>query len=164
MDKWFRKTYVLHNLRHLKNNENVDGDDLITIDKHIDKKYLNYEKAKQTERIEYVKDLIETLGFDLNNVGKDSMISRDEFDINKINCFEICKIFTDIEHAEPLFGVKICNLQTNKAFMGFVNTILQHYGLCIKLTQSSIWDKNAKKKVNRYNYFLDYYENINNYM
>lgn len=162
LDKWFRKTYVLYNLKQLKRDDVED--DLLTINVHTDKRYLNYEKAKQKQRIDYVKDLVETMGFDIGNIGKNSMISRDVFDENRKKCLKDCKIFNDRIKSESLFDLKINKLQTLRAFMGFTNTLLQHYGVCIKLKKSSIWDKKNNKKINAYNYLFDYYQTIEAYI
>ena len=163
LDKWFRKTHVLDNLRQLKSND-IKEDDIITIDEFTKKRYLNYDKAKQVIRIEYVKDLVETMGFSLDNIGKNSMISRDEFDLNKVNCFETCKIFTDKNQSELLFDVKIGKLQTNKAFLGFVNKILQHYGLCVKSQETNARDAKTKKVCSSVNYYIKYIDNIDDYI
>jgi hypothetical protein len=162
LDKWFRKTYVLYNLRQLKGVN--DDEDLITIDLHTDKKYLNYEKAKQNQRIEYVKDLVVTMGFNFDNINKDSTISKDIFDENRKKCIKNCKIFTNSMKTESLFDVKINNIQSNRAFMGFINTLLQHYGVYIKSDRKSIRDQKTKRKTDSYFYYIDYILNIVNYI
>jgi hypothetical protein len=162
LDKWFRKTYVLYNLRQLKKGDIED--DLLTIDVHTDKRYLNYEKAKQKQRIEYVKDLVETMGFSFDNIGKESMISRDVFDVNREKCMKECKIFTDRVKSESLFDLKINKMQTNRAFMGFVNTLLQHYGVCIKSCKKNSRDPETKKVIKKFSYYIDYCNDINNYL
>ena len=52
----------------------------------------------------------------------------------------------------------------NKSFMGFVNTILQYYGVCIKLFRKSAYDsiKKANKDVNYY--IIDYCDDIDSYL
>jgi hypothetical protein len=162
LNNWFRKTYVLYNLRQLKGI--TIADDLLTIDKHKDVRYLNYDKTKQSQRIEYIRDLVKIMGFGFDNIGKNSMISKIDFETNKIKSLEICKIFTNPVKSETLFDFKINKLHSNKAFIGFINTLLQHYGLCIKVTNRGIWDKKNKKKTNTYNYTLEYFNNINNYI
>jgi len=176
LDKWYRKTYVLKNLRAITNGDNVDVNDLIdvdihdemneivTIDKHTDKRYLDYDKLKNRQRLNLIEDLIDKMGFDTGNIGRDNMLSREVFEANKLDCVENCALFTDEDTLERLFSVKVRNVKSIRAFMGFVNSLLKHYGLCVIAKINSIWDKKHKKKVNEYQYYIDYDDNIYRYI
>ena len=161
LDHWYRKTYVLRNLKLLLKFDELNDNDVFTVDKHTDKKLLDYDKAKDKQRLTLITDLIDKIGFDIDNIGKEHMLAREDFENNKAECLEQCKIFTDPTKSGNLFGVKIKTLYTTRAFMGLVNSVLHHYGVCICIKQNGVWDKINKKKINTYGYYLDYYQNIN---
>ena len=160
MDKWFRKTYVLHNLKYLNGDDKLD--DLMTIDEHNRGIYLQFDKAKQKQRLDIITELIVKMGFSLDNIGSDSKLEKDNFVKNMKDCLKSCKLFIDRKLVEPLFGMKSKNLVSVRSFMGFVNSLLKHWGLCIVSLQKSKWLKS--KKVNLYEYSLEYYCNINIYL
>jgi hypothetical protein len=171
MNKWFRKTYMLHNLRLLLgfdiNGEEMPWDetgaDLLTIDNETNKKYLNYDKAKQKERIECISNLISFLGFALDDIGKTSMLSKEVYDQNRAIACKDAKIFKD-KKLGLLFDMKERTLTTNKACMGFLNNLLHEYGLYIKSDRKSVYDKKTKKKIFTYFYYLDYISDIQIYI
>ena len=171
LDKWFRKTYVLHNLRvigglDIKGNEWDDDKNeeyFLTIDTETNKKYLNYDRAKHKERIECMINLIDTLGFTMDIVGKDNMLTKEEYEKNRLKALNDAKIFKD-KKMGLLFDIKVSQIKTNRAFMGFANNLLQHYGLCIKTIKKSVYDKKTKKKKNAYTYILDFLHDIKKYV
>jgi len=159
MDLWFRKTYVLNNLRELLSD--IVNDDLLTLE--TSNKYLNYDKALQGQRIEFIKDLILGMGFDLENIGNDLILDRETFIENMNHCIKKCKIFTKAKNAEILFGIKIREVKSVKAFIGLVNSVLKHWGLDICLTQKNIWKKETRNTLTINYYNLEYYQTINKY-
>lgn len=153
VDKWYDKTYIIYNLKLLKYGETQDG--LISL--------TNSKKRSNNKKAKYIKDFIETLGFTLNNIGKNNIKSREVFDANKEKCYKSSKIYKK-EKAKTLFDIKISKFETNKAFMGFVNYLLQQYGLCIKTIQKRIYNKVTKEKSNEYYYHIDYLQEIDKYL
>ena len=73
-------------------------------------------------------------------------------------------MFKDINECEILFGIKMWEIGSIKAFNGFVNTVLKEWGLHIKFTEKCIRDKKTKKVISEYEYNLDYYKNIKIYI
>ena len=153
LDKWYGKTYILYNLRLLKNHEIQEG--IISI--------CDNKKLSNNEKAGYIREIIETLGFSLDNVGRASALSKDVYDVNRERACKECKIFKD-KKIGALFDVKSDELKTNKAFMGFINILLQHYGLRIRSDRKSTRDKKTKNKVDSYFYYFDYINNINDYV
>ena len=152
-DKWYGKTYIIYNLKLLKYNEMQDG--LISL--------MDSKKRSNNKKAKYIRDFIETLGFTMNNIGKNSILSKKAFDANREKCYKSSKIYTK-EKSKTLFDVKISKFETNKAFMGFTNYLLQQYGLCLKTLQKSVRDKVTKKKINSNYYYIDYFEEIDKYL
>ena len=99
LDKWYRKTYILNNLKDLLGINNLN--EIMTIDN--DKQYINFDKAKQKQRIELIKDLIVKMGFCLNNIGKDISLTRETFESNIELCLKECKLFTNPKLTDLLF-------------------------------------------------------------
>jgi hypothetical protein len=55
-----------------------------------------------------------------------------------------CNIFKNNVDCEFLFGVKMREVKTIKAFTGFVNSVLKEWGLCINFKVKTIYDKLIK--------------------
>ena len=153
LDKWYGKTYIIYNLKLLKYGETQDG--LISL--------MDSKKRSNNKKAKYIMDLIETLGFKLNNIGKNSIQSKKVFDENREKCYKSSKIYTK-EKSKRLFDVKISKFETNKAFLGFTNTLLQQYGLCIKSIKKSVRDKKTQKIKTLFLYCLDYLQGIDKYL
>jgi len=144
LDSWYRKTIVLLNLRHIINGK-VDG--LVSFDTYKNKELKQYNSRSLEQRhelCEMLKDLISTMGFDLDNIGKGCIISREVFEVNIVNCIESCKMFID----------RGKEFRTIKTFVGFVNSLLQDYGLCVRY----------RRKADVMSYYLDYYLDIKKYV
>jgi len=158
MDKWFRKTYVLDNILTLLKGYRIDQ--LTSYDRGSKNNYLSYDRAKQKERVDIIKDLIDIMGFDLDNIGDDLILDRETFVENMDKCVKDCKIFKDAVDCEFLFGVKMKTVRTVKAFIGFINTVLKNWGLIINFKEESVWNKELKKRIGSYMYNLAYYQDI----
>jgi hypothetical protein len=157
IDKWFRKTYVLRNLKCLIGEE---LDNFISVDEYNKNKYLEYDKLKQKQRIGIVKQLVEMMGYGLDNIGDVNKLSREVFESNMKKCLDECKIFTDRKMIEPLFGFKVKDVSSVRGFMGFVNSLLKNWGLCVVSKQKTVRDKILKKRLNDNFYYLDYLNQI----
>ena len=141
--------------------KNIVNTSIISIDK---KNITDLEKfgiETQTHRINIIRDLINMMGFDLNNIGG-VKLARDVF-IKNMNMCVKNKIFSDKE-CKKLFGIKPNEIKNVKAFMGFVNSIIKNWGLCVNIIRKKIYIKKQKKCNNEYEYSLNYYQNINNYI
>jgi hypothetical protein len=103
------------------------------------------------------------MGFTSDSVGKEYALSKEVFDTNRKRCLKESNLFIN-NNSEQIFGTKIIKTTTNKAFMGFANTLLQNYGLCIRSDRKSTRDKKTKKIDPIYFYYLEYIENINKYL
>lgn len=167
MDNWFRKTHVLDNIKYLLNIKDVnDIDQIITFDKHNYDNNTMYGKDKQKERIDLVNELIIIMGFDLENIGNNLVLSREAFNNNIKLCFEKCRIFTNIDSKKciSLFNVNMKKVDSIKAFMGSVNSLLKNWGLCIVSHKKTARVKKSNKFTLNLNYYLNYYQDIDQYL
>jgi hypothetical protein len=162
MDKWFRKTHVLDNIKSLIEGKGIGN--ITTIDKFNKNNYLVYDKAKQKERVGMIEELIGSIGFDLENIGDDVVLGRETFVENMEKSIKNCKIFKDTVDCEFLFGLKSKRVKTVKAFIGFVNSILKNWGLEIGFLQKNIWNNKTQKPIKSNNYYLKYHQDINIYL
>jgi hypothetical protein len=162
LNLWFRKTYVLDNIRGLLDESMISEKQMFTVDHNNKDNYLLYGKAKQKQRIDMVKELISCMGFDLQKIGE-LVINRETFVENMEKCVKGCKIFTD-KDCEILFGCKVKEIKNVRAFMTFVNQIIKNWGICMDVKKTSIRDSTTKKVVCVCNYKLNYYQNINIYL
>jgi hypothetical protein len=167
MNLWFRKSYVLMNLRCLVDKKTIEKlkNELITIDPDTNKSYLVYDKAKQKERVDAVKELIEMLGFDIEIIGTNLKIPGIEFEKNMKKSINDCSILNGTDDIKYLFGYENKeNLSSIRAFMGFLNSsILKDFGLvlCSKYQTKRI---NSEKYISTAFYSLEYFENIEQYV
>jgi hypothetical protein len=162
LDMWFRKTYILDNIKSLLEEKELNN--IMTIDKFNKNNYLVHEKDIHKERTDIIKELIETIGFDLEDIGNNLILDRETFVENMEKSVKNCKIFKDVIDCEFLFGVKSKQVKTVKAFIGFVNSIFKNWGLNINFIKTAMRDTQTKKFMNIYTYSLSYYQNINDYL
>ena len=159
LDMWFRKTYILDNIKSLLEEKELNN--IMTIDKFNKNNYLVYDKDKQKERTDIIKELIGTIGFDLEDIGNNLILDRDTFVENMEKSVKNCKIFKDSVNCKFLFGFKSKRVKTVKAFIGFVNSILKNWGLNIIFHKKQIREKN---RICILSYSLDFFQEINNYL
>jgi hypothetical protein len=131
----FRNTHILFNLKSIIKKFNKLDDDIINDDLFDNliiadeyDEYLDYKKTKINERMEIVMDLIKKLGF--NDLTEKTLLTREQFELNKENIKENV-LFKNQDYSLPLFNMKKKKIITNKAFLGFINTVLDNYGLAI---------------------------------
>ena len=163
LNLWFRKTYVLDNIKGLFSESNISEKQMFTVDADNKDNYLLYGKAKQKQRILMIKELISCMGFDLQKIDK-LIINRETFVENTNKCVKECKIFTDAKECEILFGYKVKEINNVRAFMTFVNQIIKNWGLYVKSLEKTIRNPETKKYISEYTYNLEYYQSINNYI
>jgi hypothetical protein len=168
LEKFLGKTHILFNLRWLLNEE-------------LMKEYFKeneVDRVFKMEQIEMIKEVITGLGFMLPADPK-VLLDKDTFTNNYNNVLVNCKLFTDTNKSQPLFDfdkVKIGTVNTLKAFMGFINSILKDWGMIIKTKRKSssktvtIKDKKTSKNIKKnittnYSFlYLAYINNINIYI
>jgi hypothetical protein len=163
LNLWFRKTYILDNLKGLLDESMILDKQMFTVDSNNKDNYLLYGKAKQKQRIDMVKELISCMGFDLQKIGE-LVINRETFVENMEKCVKECKIFTNNKDSEILFGCKVKEIKNVRAFMTFVNLIIKNWGLKVNSTEKKIRDSKTKELFSEYIYNLNYYQSINNYI
>jgi hypothetical protein len=161
MDLWFRKTHVLDNIKCLLGLESIG--EMISVDNKNHNNHLIYSVAKQKQRIDMIKEFINMMGFNLDNIGNEYVLCRDDFIFNMELSIKECKIFTDPKKFESLFGYKMKRIKSVKAFLGSVNTLLKIWGIYISSHTTRITDKKTKHRPYILSYELEYYQNINIY-
>ena len=163
LNQWFRKTYVLDNLKGLLDESMISDKQMFTVDHNNKDNYLLYGKAKQKQRILMIKELINCMGFDLQKVGE-LIINRETFVENMEKCIKECKIFINGKECEILFGCKLKQFKSVKAFIGYVNSLFKNWGLQVFSCEKTIRDIKTKKYISEYTYNLNYYQTINKYI
>jgi len=118
----YRKTHILMNLRDIYNGSD---NKLITVDTN----YIKYANMKNKEKMRVIKDFMNILGYD--NLKEEKILSKTEFQDNMDKCIKESELFTKTNYTMPLFGMSKKNPGTIKSFLGFINTILNDYGLVI---------------------------------
>lgn len=66
----------------------------------------------------------------------------------------------DVKDIEILLGVSHVDIKMVRGFMGYVNILLKHRGLCFKMEQNStsIMYRNKPITETTYKYYLSYYQ------
>ena len=188
LKKFYGKTNVLFNLRYLLDKCEISvyqvGDTIV----EDQKKVLDFDKTIIMERIVVVKDIVSKLGFDLKDIGDKKLLSRDGF-LDNIGDLQVNgKLYLDANRTKMLFGCivkkfewvdddedgeknedgedKKKKYEIIKPFMGFINRLLKEWGLVICVKRKSkrikIDGKVRFKKTNKY--YLNFYNNINQYI
>lgn len=160
MEKFYGKTHVLYNLRWLIDETKIDPYLMLK-----DEKIVDFNKAEKLEQIKIIKELINKLGY--KSVTDEKSIDKKTFEENWKKTMTECQLFTNPIKCKPLLCIKYKKkLETTKAYLGFINTILKDFGFMIKVKQ-----KNDKKKiegkwktVSSEFYFIDYPNEINKYI
>jgi len=142
MDFAHKKTHVLHNLKIIYNENDSK---FISIDPN----YIKYTDInKNKEKIRLIKDFMNILGYD--NLTEEKLIIRDDFQTNMTECIEKAELFTKTKYTKKIFGLIIKKHVSIKSFLGFVNSILNDFGLLISYIQKS---KRLGKKIVTINYY-----------
>jgi len=148
INKYYGKSQALHNLRCLlnkNNNEKIEVDNI------------KYDDIIIKEKIKIINDVICKMGFDLENI--DRKLSRQIFEQNIVKVINESILFKDHDKTYPLFELnksiisKLIKKHTNKSFMGFINSLLDNYGINIKwkkVYSSKYIDKKKISVVNNY--------------
>jgi hypothetical protein len=161
LNKYFRKIHVLHNIRLLfgkKNLEVYDGFDQFEI------KRIDFESAKKQEQIDMIKEVIDNIGFDLDNMN--IKVPRNVFQEAVNKCLKECTLFVDPQKSQPLFGFYKRKIDSIKSFLGFMNSLLKDWGLKIenKVKFSNIKVNNKWKSIKIIKYYMNYHNNISNFI
>lgn len=155
------KSQALYNLRCLLN-KNID--DKIEVDN------IKYDDIIIKEKTKIINDVINKMGFDLENI--DIKLSRQIFEENILKVINESILFKDNDKTSPLFELnksiisKLIKKHTNKSFMGFVNSLLDNYGINIKWerTCSSRYINKKKVTFTNYYYYCSYIKDINKFV
>lgn len=139
MDKIYRKTHILFNNRAINNLP-------IKTYKTVDNEYVDFDKKTKLQQLKIVNELLLMLKLkDKKNNFTNSEIDENEWIKLVENAKHKSTIFTD--KSILLFFDKnktnvILTLTTYKKFIGYINSILKHYGIKI---QKNNYGKHKKK-------------------
>jgi len=143
MDFAYRKTHILLNLRLIYNGD--DNNKLITIDSN----YIKYANMISKEKIRIIKDFLNILGY--NSLTEEKLIIKEDFQTNMTECIEKAELFTNTKYTMPLFGMTKKTTNNIRSFLGFINSILDNYGLTISNVQKN-------KRINKKHTSINYYK------
>jgi hypothetical protein len=161
INKYYGKSQALYNLRCLINKNNNDK---IEVDN------IKYDDIIIKEKTKIINDVIDKMGFDLENI--DRKLSRQIFEENIIKVINESILFKNHEKTSPLFELnksiinKLIKKHTNKSFMGFINSLLDNYGINIKWERkcSSKYINKNKTSFYNYYYYCSYIKDINKFV
>jgi hypothetical protein len=154
LDKYYGKTHILFNLRAYLDATRIEL--YQTIDEK-DYYSLNFDAAVKMEQRKVIREVVDKLGFD--GIGG-TVVERDTFKANIEKVVRECSLFVNISRSQLLFGFHKLKIGSVKSFLGFFNSILGQWGLCIKP-----YRQNHRKKssdVLRYN--LEYCNEYDKYI
>lgn len=131
----YRKTHIMYNNKAI-NNQPLKS--FMT----VDDSYLDIDLKKKTRQLFIVNQLLQLLKFkDKDNEFTKITLELDEFNKLKTKVMKKSELFTD-PSALTLFNMAKGKIITNKAFLGFCNSILKNYGIKIN---SHSYGKGMKK-------------------
>ena len=163
MDKYYGKTPKLLNLRFLLDPNKIDP----YIQDENNDYFIDFDKSYKLEQIKIIKEVINKLGFDKPDDGK--LLDKETFVKNIEIVKKECELFINPNKCQPLFEfnkMKLINVETIKQFMGLINSIFSDWGIIINHKQkfSKIKIDGKRKSIAKSFYFLNYIDNINNYV
>lgn len=161
ISKYYGKSQALYNLRCLMNKNN---DEKIEVDN------IKYDDIIIKEKTKIINDVIDKMGFDLENI--DRKLSRQIFEENINKVINESILFKDNDKTSPLFELnksiisKLIKKHTNKSFMGFINSLLDNYGINIKWkkTIGSKYINGDKINIVNNHYYCTYIKDINKFI
>ena len=121
--KYVRNSYILNNLRTLINDTKID-----IYDEHEESLLINFRKAEFLSKKDMIKGIINKLGFKIDNM--EILLDKETFTKN-LELISTDKEFFGSEKNRMLFGFNKNTNKTVKSFMGFLNSVLKNWGLCI---------------------------------
>lgn len=139
IDKAYKRTHILFNNKAINNLAvpNFESQDV---------EYLDIGKKEKALKLKYINQLLEMFEFKAeDNTFSDKVLSATEFETYKDNSLKKSKLFTNKE-VLTMFGKRKQNLTSNKSFLGFVNSLLDNYGIKIKTVQVSDRDIKGNKQ------------------
>jgi len=160
LDNFYNKNNVLRNLKQLiKTTSNSFGhvfNDIV----------IDNGKALRTLKIVFIKDLISLLGFKLDTNIDPIGLDKETFMANITTVASKSLLYKKIGYSSRLFeiGKTKFSLKGIKQYMGFFNSLLHNYGLCIKSTNISKKVSETKKVAHIMTYSMTYWKDINKYL
>ena len=153
LKSFYGKSQMLRNLITLIDDDNIKLQSKNNIDKNI-----IYDDFKRKEKNDVIRDIIRILGYD--NVFSKIELDKKTFDKNYKKVLSQSKFFKNLNYYRLLFKKrKVENISSIKAFMGFVNPLLDEYGISIKLIRKTEKSENGKF-IKKSSYKLEFYKNI----
>ena len=148
--KHYSDPYIIKNIEYLIDKKNIKDN--------------NNQQTKEThKKIDIVNDMLSTLGFKLFQNVK---VSRKNFEKRCDQLMTTNILFTEYKLSKILFNKSKGKFETNKQCLGFLNSILENYKLCIKSNQvrvkkADLEDENKTKDTVYTLEFLKDYDTIN---
>ena len=131
----YRKTHIMYNNKAI-NNQPLRSYESIDVD------YKDIDVLVKKRKLDLVNQLLCTLKFkDVKNNFTDNIIPKETFEKLMTKAQTKCELFTN-KSTLALFELAKNKIETTKAFLGFSNSILKNYGICIS---SRSFGKGMKK-------------------
>ena len=151
-NKYFKKTYVLKNLRNLLSKQPPS---ISVFDESTDDLLINFNSASFNCKKELLLLIISKLTFNVNNLN--IVIPRDKL-LDKLKEISEDKDIFGNKQNRLLFGFTDIIANNTRKFLGFLNSLFHNYGLCIKKIDKVSYDNELKGNIHNYTYQLSYYD------
>ena len=163
LKSFYGKNHVLHNLRFLLNKKVLDPYTL-TWQNNYD---VDFDKANKLDQIKMIREVINILGFD--SPGDGTEVDKTTFQANIAKVKTDSELFVNVNKSQPLFQfgkVKISEVDTDKKFVGFINSLFSEWGIVVRSRRTSSSKKIDEKKITVHVsfYMLHYIGNIDKYI
>ena len=152
--KYARNTYILNNFRTLINDTKID-----IYNEYEDSLLIDFRKAEFLSKKDMIKGIINKLGFKLDDMN--ILLDKETFTKN-LEIISLDKEYFGSDKNRMLFGFNKNTNKTVKSYMGFLNSVLKNWGLCIGSKQKSF--KKTEKNNKENFYYLSYNDLYNNFL
>jgi hypothetical protein len=146
MKKYYRKLHIVHNIKYLFNDNDIKV-------KSFDDMYsLKYEKINKLEQKKIICELIEKLGFKLEDIKNNKTKPINKETMEKLSK-DMSGWFT--KYNFQLFELSKKKIDTIKAFMGTLNSIFNNFGIDFIVVRKTTREKNKYNIKCFYNLIYD---------
>jgi hypothetical protein len=154
LNTYYNKNQVLANLRYYISPHDTTKRSISNLD--------NDDATRREMRL-MILEVNHMLGF--VTINSQVAIKSEDFLDNLKKVLTMSEFFTDLNKSQPLFNFsksKIGKIKTCKGFIGIWKTVLQQWGLTVKVNRKNV--KRNKKVIKLLSYTLNYIHDINKYI
>jgi hypothetical protein len=181
--KYYRKFHVISGLKYLFNDNNNDYNNIDFFDDEYKAKFNLMQKIERKNTILY---LLNCLNFSLDDIKNNSICTNKNKLPKQIERSEFLKIINELILGENKFftkyncelfglskksfktekkdGKEIITEESIKSFLGSINTVINNYGVELKVNQKKIRNKETQELKNANYYYIHINKDFYNYL